>query len=62
VASVRLLSNNPAKLAALEAHGLGVERVPLVTRPNGENAGYLRAKQAKLGHLALVPIADDQLR
>jgi GTP cyclohydrolase II len=28
-----------------------VERVPLVARPNQENARYLRTKQDKLGHL-----------
>jgi GTP cyclohydrolase II len=28
-----------------------VERVPLVTDPNGENRGYLQVKRDKLGHL-----------
>ena len=52
VTSIRLMSNNPAKFAALEGYALRiVERVPLVTAPNAENAGYLSTKQAKLGHL-----------
>jgi 3,4-dihydroxy 2-butanone 4-phosphate synthase / GTP cyclohydrolase II len=52
VRSMRLLTNNPAKRAALEGGGLSiVERVPLQTRPRAENIGYLRAKREKLGHL-----------
>jgi len=52
VTSIRLMSNNPAKFAALEGYRLRiVERVPLVTPLNAENAGYLSTKQAKLGHL-----------
>jgi GTP cyclohydrolase II len=51
VASVRLLTNNPAKTGDLEAAGLTVaERVPLVIRPTPENAAYLRAKAERLGH------------
>jgi 3,4-dihydroxy 2-butanone 4-phosphate synthase / GTP cyclohydrolase II len=50
--TIRLMSNNPAKFAALAGYPLRiVERVPLVTPPNAENAGYLSTKQAKLGHL-----------
>jgi 3,4-dihydroxy 2-butanone 4-phosphate synthase/GTP cyclohydrolase II len=50
--TIRLMSNNPAKFAALEGYPLRViERVPLVTPLNAENANYLRTKQAKLGHL-----------
>jgi 3,4-dihydroxy 2-butanone 4-phosphate synthase/GTP cyclohydrolase II len=52
VSNIRLMSNNPAKFAALEGYPLRiVERVPLLTPPNEENAGYLSTKQAKLGHL-----------
>ncbi|HEX6230578.1 MAG TPA: bifunctional 3,4-dihydroxy-2-butanone-4-phosphate synthase/GTP cyclohydrolase II [Actinomycetota bacterium] len=52
VRSMRLLTNNPAKRAGLEGYGLSiVERVPLETRPNPENIGYLRTKREKLGHL-----------
>jgi 3,4-dihydroxy 2-butanone 4-phosphate synthase/GTP cyclohydrolase II len=50
--TMRLMSNNPAKFAALEGYPLRVvERVPLVTPVHADNASYLSAKQAKLGHL-----------
>ncbi len=50
-ASVRLLSNNPEKIEALERAGLQVtERVPC--QPGIEHAGeYLKTKREKLGHL-----------
>ena len=52
VDEMRLLTNNPAKRAALEEHGLAVlECVPLVTEPTAENIRYLSAKRAKLGHM-----------
>jgi 3,4-dihydroxy 2-butanone 4-phosphate synthase/GTP cyclohydrolase II len=51
VERLRLLTNNPAKRAGLEAHGVEiVERVPLVTDPTPENAYYLTTKRDKLGH------------
>ena len=49
--SVRLLTNNPAKVEALEAAGIIVtERVPHRFPGNAHNREYLRAK-AKAGHL-----------
>ncbi|HWO71493.1 MAG TPA: bifunctional 3,4-dihydroxy-2-butanone-4-phosphate synthase/GTP cyclohydrolase II [Actinomycetota bacterium] len=52
VRSMRLLTNNPSKLIALEGYGLSiVERIPIETRPTPENIGYLRTKREKLGHL-----------
>jgi len=52
VRSMRLLTNNPAKRAGLEGHGLSiVERLPLQVDPTPENIGYLRTKREKLGHL-----------
>ena len=52
VRSMSLLTNNPAKRAGLEGHGLSiVERVPLEVTPTAENIGYLRTKREKLGHL-----------
>jgi GTP cyclohydrolase II len=49
---VRLLSNNPDKLAALEAAGVTVvERAPIVVPPLATTAEYLRTKKEKLGHL-----------
>jgi 3,4-dihydroxy 2-butanone 4-phosphate synthase/GTP cyclohydrolase II len=51
VRRLRLLSNNPAKRAGLEGFGLEVvDRVPLVTEPNEENARYLETKRIRLGH------------
>jgi 3,4-dihydroxy 2-butanone 4-phosphate synthase/GTP cyclohydrolase II len=50
--TIRLMSNNPAKFAALEGYALRVvERVPLLTSPTEENARYLSTKERKLGHL-----------
>jgi GTP cyclohydrolase II len=50
--SVRLLTNNPAKLRMLEAQGLRVtERVPLIAGHSDQNAAYLATKAAKSGHL-----------
>lgn len=49
---VRLLTNNPAKSAALELHGVQVvERVPLAVPPNPVNLDYLRTKADRMGHL-----------
>ena len=50
--TVRLLTNNPAKLAMMAACGLQVvERVPLMVGQTPENRGYLATKAAKSGHL-----------
>jgi len=52
VRRVRLLTNNPLKIAALAEYGVQVvERVPLEVAPNDENREYLRTKKEKLGHL-----------
>lgn len=52
VRSVRLLSNNPAKVEGLEAAGMRVaERLALTGRVTGENHAYLRTKVARLRHL-----------
>jgi GTP cyclohydrolase II len=52
VKSVRLMSNNPEKIRALEKMGLKVvERVSLVTVPTDAARSYLRTKKEKLGHL-----------
>ena len=51
IAEVRLLTNNPDKVAQLEAQGVSVvERVPLVVGITSENRGYLRAKRDRMGH------------
>jgi GTP cyclohydrolase II len=50
--AVRLLTNNPAKLARMEEAGIRVtERVPLRVGLNDQNAAYLATKAAKSGHL-----------
>lgn len=52
VDKVRLLTNNPDKIAYLNALGVQVvERVPLVVGVNPLNENYLKTKQAKMGHL-----------
>jgi 3,4-dihydroxy 2-butanone 4-phosphate synthase/GTP cyclohydrolase II len=50
VRSVRLLTNNPAKVDALAAHGFGVTRVPLPPLVTPHNQRYLAAKRDRLGH------------
>jgi GTP cyclohydrolase II len=50
--SVRLLTNNPEKVDALERYGIHiVERVPHVFPANGHNERYLRTKATRSGHL-----------
>jgi GTP cyclohydrolase II len=52
VRSVRLLSNNPDKVEALERSGVRVvERVPCEVTPSPHAEEYLRTKKEKLGHL-----------
>ena len=53
VRSVRLLTNNPAKIAALVSHDIPVvERVPLHTGFTRYNDGYMKAKRERMGHIA----------
>ncbi|HZJ10080.1 MAG TPA: bifunctional 3,4-dihydroxy-2-butanone-4-phosphate synthase/GTP cyclohydrolase II [Trueperaceae bacterium] len=53
VKRLRLLTNNPRKIAALAGFGLEVvERVPLHAGENLHNRAYLRTKIEKLGHLS----------
>lgn len=52
ITKMRLMTNNPAKFAAMEGYGLQVvERVPLEAVPNPLNRDYLETKREKLGHL-----------
>jgi 3,4-dihydroxy 2-butanone 4-phosphate synthase/GTP cyclohydrolase II len=49
---LRLITNNPRKIAGLSGYGLMVEeRCPLVINPGEHNATYLNTKANKLGHL-----------
>jgi GTP cyclohydrolase II len=52
VSHVRLMTNNPRKVAALQSLGVIVEeRMPLKTGQNSHNQKYLATKFGKLGHL-----------
>jgi 3,4-dihydroxy 2-butanone 4-phosphate synthase/GTP cyclohydrolase II len=49
---IRLMTNNPKKLAGLQGYGLEiVERVPLVFQPGDHNRRYLETKKARMGHM-----------
>jgi GTP cyclohydrolase II len=51
VDQVRLLTNNPQKVAGLEAEGISVhERLPLQIAANPHNANYLQTKRERTGH------------
>jgi GTP cyclohydrolase II len=53
VSSVRLITNNPEKVAALESAGITVaERISAEVEPQDSFAGYVRTKQEKMGHFA----------
>jgi 3,4-dihydroxy 2-butanone 4-phosphate synthase/GTP cyclohydrolase II len=52
VGTVRLLTNNPAKVTELEDYGIRVaERVGLTPRPNDHNIAYLLTKRDRMGHV-----------
>jgi GTP cyclohydrolase II len=52
ISRIRLLTNNPQKISALQEHGIDVvDRVPLVVSMNSHNERYLRAKRERSGHL-----------
>ncbi len=56
VRKLRLMTNNPRKLAALEAAGITIEeRIPLQVGVNPHNRQYLATKAGKLGHLLTPP-------
>lgn len=51
---IRLITNNPRKIAGLKGYGLEVvERVPLLIEANTYNSIYLATKAQKLGHMLL---------
>lgn len=52
VKSIRLLTNNPAKIEGLKEQGLNiVARVPIIVEPNKNDIDYLKVKQVKMGHM-----------
>jgi 3,4-dihydroxy 2-butanone 4-phosphate synthase/GTP cyclohydrolase II len=51
LSTIRILTNNPRKMAGIEGFGLTVvEQVPIEVPPNAANERYLETKRAKLGH------------
>lgn len=51
-AEIKLLTNNPAKVEALNSKGITVaEQLSIIVEPNRHNRGYLRAKKERLAHL-----------
>ncbi|NML59646.1 GTP cyclohydrolase II [Massilia sp. RP-1-19] len=52
IKSLRLMTNNPRKIDAMEKLGVTVsDRVPLLVNRNAFNNSYLNTKEAKLGHM-----------
>ena len=52
VRSIRLMTNNPAKIEALQSYGVSVSnRIPLQVGATGTNVRYLRTKKERLAHL-----------
>jgi GTP cyclohydrolase II len=50
-AEIRLLTNNPAKVEALQAEGLDVvEQLPLIVKPSSYNTRYLKTKKERMAH------------
>lgn len=54
IKQIRLITNNPRKIAGLKGYGIEiVERLPLFIEANDYNSNYLATKAEKLGHLLL---------
>lgn len=50
--TIRLLTNNPKKVVGLQGYGLEIiEQLPIRVPPNPHNAGYLKTKRDRMGHL-----------
>jgi GTP cyclohydrolase II len=51
VSSIRLMTNNPAKVKALRALGVTIDgRLPAIVGHNPHSASYLEAKRLRMGH------------
>lgn len=52
VQKIRLLTNNPSKIASLSGDGIEItQRIPLITKPQVNNEAYLKTKKDLMGHL-----------
>ena len=63
IRKIRLMTNNPRKIAGIEGHGLEVvERKPIQVPPHKENLRYLQTKRTKLGHLLMddLSLSDEE--
>ena len=61
VKSVKLMTNNPEKVAAMESAGIVVaERVSAEVEPQESFAGYMKTKQEKMGHILELVVTEDQ--
>jgi GTP cyclohydrolase II len=57
---VRLITNNPEKVAALETAGIAVvERVSAEVAPEETFERYLKTKQEKMGHIVDMLVSDE---
>jgi GTP cyclohydrolase II len=60
VSQVKLMTNNPDKVAALESAGIAVvERISAEVEPQETFAAYLRTKQEKMGHIVETLVSDE---
>jgi GTP cyclohydrolase II len=61
VKKVRLITNNPEKVAALESAGIEVtERVSAEVEPQDSFADYVRTKQEKMGHIVDALVSEEE--
>src|SRR5206468_506722 len=59
VKSIRLMTNNPAKIEQLESYGVRVSsRIPLQVPATAANIRYLRTKKSRLAHLLETPVVN----
>jgi GTP cyclohydrolase II len=61
VSKVRLITNNPEKVAALESADIAVtERISAEVEPHESFERYLRTKQEKMGHILEMVVSEEQ--
>ncbi|MCK6587492.1 MAG: GTP cyclohydrolase II [Polyangiaceae bacterium] len=63
VRSIKLMTNNPAKVKALRAHGVEIDaRLPSLVGVNPYSASYLEAKRLRMGHALPEELSAPQVR